>query len=1248
MNVFGTQRQQPTTWQPQSDGPKVILLSFFDGIGSAALACKRLGVATAAVLSWEDNDSCVRVINKHFPHAKHMGDFEKTPVQQVADIVKQLQQQFPGAPILVCAGPPCPDYSFVKANPEGMDGKTGRLFQEWCKWLQQFEDIMGQKCIILVECVLMKPEWATHFDMMLQANHVVGDAADWGIVSRPRLWWTRILWPSGPLATQLSPKIHWPPLQWKNFNNQPKLVLHDKNTSEANIPVEGFQFPESVQKGQTFMPCLTTPAPDDKGRAPPEKTRHEKPEQPDTMQRWREGNKQFAPWHYRKNNLMRDSQGELHLPSAQVKEFMHKLPSNYTAVPENTDRDRHRQLGNGWHMGVATRMMWLLFVASGVIQPSKGDMFTADKWYDPQPFITVPTPLHSEGARPIERAARWWLHSGCQWGPSSPKPQTPLIPVTASAQQHILLARSTAHPATVHHSLEDSLQYALFMQMHMGPTTEQWRESIINDLTDLIQEVREDSDLWMQQLPEHVQRAYCHGKSRHDPVDTSTALQVLPILILLRLLDFPQWRQLAQELSFGFQMMGPLPTGPNWLPRKDTKYTEPSDRETFIMANQAHINLTCTQKPRLDNWETMLKEVTEEWDLHRIDGPFRAPTSWPIQTVSPDDNKWRLYDVKGPVFAAKSFAISQIGSDDQAKIRRGEDWLRSAHNSTVQALDQPTHHTVQHFAELGIATNHILNASAEDVRSCLLAPRWQDWNLPPDGTLKHNVAYLQSHPDYQWPLLSGNDHEGAYRNFPLRHPEEAYLMLWTPQGLTLWRHNVLLFGATASVWAYNRMGDVMCFLSRILGMVPMLHYVDDYGSVDVPRLATSSFNFFVDFNAGLNLRTKPSKAQPPATTHKMQGVDITMGSREIQLAPTESRRTKLIRELNQCLHTNEMTPEVAAKTAGKLTFVGTTTFGKVGRAPTRQLYQRQYAKPQVPIRLNNALEIAIRTIIALLRCIRPRTVSCQGPRPGDVLYADAFFKMGDTMKAAHSATAQPGYDPKALTVDKFANGWGAVLMPAGDLNIKGLAIRGSVPTELLTRFATNKAYIYFLEAFAQIITTFFFVTIMDDLTTMFIDNEAAKHAINNGYCRERAMCNLLGCFWCLCGHSGLCPWLERVTSEANPSDEISRDVWDLVMSEQWTVLHIDVSKTKHIFQKLAEDSVYAHETAPHALRRVLAKQAIPQIWKAHSSLLKLHTRTTCVICKEPCQAKCSKCLWRCCSSCTIQLPDCLCHNEWHL
>ena len=95
------------------------------------------------------------------------------------------------------------------------------------------------------------------------------------------------------------------------------------------------------------------------------------------------------------------------------------------------------------------------------------------------------------------------------------------------------------------------------------------------------------------------------------------------------------------------------------------------------------------------------------------------------------------------------------------------------------------------------------------------------------------------------------------------------------------------------------MGDVMCFLSRTLGLVPMLHYVDDDGSVDAPPLAKLVFDFFVGFNAALNLRTKPSKAQEPAKSHQMQGVEITMGKDQSLLAPDEQKADERV-TLSRC------------------------------------------------------------------------------------------------------------------------------------------------------------------------------------------------------------------------------------------------------------------------------------------------------------------------------------------------------------
>ena len=87
------------------------------------------------------------------------------------------------------------------------------------------------------------------------------------------------------------------------------------------------------------------------------------------------------------------------------------------------------------------------------------------------------------------------------------------------------------------------------------------------------------------------------------------------------------------------------------------------------------------------------------------------------------------------------------------------------------------------------------------------------WSTIPPHTKPLPHLYLHS-TDTQ--TVWGHDHDGAYRQLPLQDPEMAYVLLQTPQGPMLWHYHVLLFGSAASVWAYNRFGDMLTHVSRRL------------------------------------------------------------------------------------------------------------------------------------------------------------------------------------------------------------------------------------------------------------------------------------------------------------------------------------------------------------------------------------------------------------------------------------------------
>ena len=181
----------------------------------------------------------------------------------------------------------------------------------------------------------------------------------------------------------------------------------------------------------------------------------------------------------------------------------------------------------------------------------------------------------------------------------------------------------------------------------------------------------------------------------------------------------------------------------------------------------------------------------------------------------------------------------------------------------------------------------------------------------------------------------GHDHDGAYRQLPLDNMSSC-------QGPALWSHNVLLIGSCASVWGYNRFGDAMVSVSRILLLCPTMQYVDDYGSAEITRHSASGFQAFEDFNRALGYRMKPSKRQSPAQTHKIQGVHISIEQQHVILTPCPQRVDRMHQDILSCIQNDHLDSDMARRMAGKCNFLTGRLFGKVGRAPLKAIYARAH------------------------------------------------------------------------------------------------------------------------------------------------------------------------------------------------------------------------------------------------------------------------------------------------------------------
>ena len=410
---------------------------------------------------------------------------------------------------------------------------------------------------------------------------------------------------------------------------------------------------------------------------------------------------------------------------------------------------------------------------------------------------------------------------------TSPRPAPHSHMPQFSWRDHLQWARTldTSHTPK---PLDPTLVWCVQAAAAFHPMAE-FRKQAVEEIRRLVDDMEDVTAAWKSQLPQHVHHAYA----------TAGGTQVPVFIHLLKQIQYPQANILEQELTQGFRLMGHLQPGTNWYIRTDQKYLQPKSSQQFADHNQQYVHRKLASPRVDDHYEFMLAEIVQEVKAGRMNGPYRQPPSWTTKTIAPAGYDLALLHLPhhNPKIAM-AFSIKQTGSDGKDKIRRGEDWRRSGHNSTCIMHDQPFHHTPDHFASLVMQTH-------------------------------------QTHPTADMHVW-GHDHDGAYRQLPLDNPENAYVLLHTPHGPTLWSHNVLLFGSSASVWGYNRFGDAMVSVSRILLLCPTMHYVDDYGSTEISEHSSSGFQAFEDFNGALGYRMKPSKRQAPAQTHKIQGVNITI------------------------------------------------------------------------------------------------------------------------------------------------------------------------------------------------------------------------------------------------------------------------------------------------------------------------------------------------------------------------------------
>ena len=361
-------------------------------------------------------------------------------------------------------------------------------------------------------------------------------------------------------------------------------------------------------------------------------------------------------------------------------------------------------------------------------------------------------------------------------------------------------------------------------------------------------------------------------------------------------------------------------------------------------------------------------------------------------------------------------------------------------------------------------------------------------------------------------VIWGLDHESAYRQLPALEPNHTWVVLPTPEGVTLWRHTVLMFGSVASVWSYCRIADLMGWLCRACLFTPALHFVDDFGSAEDDNLALSSFDSSRRLCQALGFAFKKSKEQPPDSTQTIQGVTIAVADKEVTVRGTEDRRRRLDEALVDVLTQDRLRPHEAASLAGK-----------------------------------SQLHICL--LRWSLRHASPKSFPFE-QEPHSVLYADAFFNLFEKdWRPSDEDIPQWGRTPP----ETLRNGWGFVLTVRGQT----FFAHGSVPYWFVREFSSRRAYIYIYICSRQVVPLLAMQDTIDKFVIMFVDNEPARHALTKGFGKDDSINCLLQYTWRRIEDLSLRPAWQRVTSSANVSDAVSRGDLRHARAEGWTEVQLD-------------------------------------------------------------------------------------------
>lgn len=324
---------------PGARGPKLFVLSLFDGVAAIMCALSRLPCQVVGFAASEIDRECRKLVRKRWPGVIELGRVESIDEKVVEALVNALG--FKVDIFLISAGSPCQDLTVLLAGRAGLAGSRSKLFFEIPRIYELCRARFGEKVVFMVENVFsMSGESRSEFSRVLGVPPVLIEASDLSWVRRPRLYWCS--WPVQPAGDE----------KLIDMGDYMHLQLPD-HRHESDHWVQGTW----TRMGRGPLPTFTRALPRDH---PPLQPAGIASATSEAQQRWVEDRYRFQVYQYEDNNLL--WQGELwRLPNLEERETLMGFDRGYISnclPPKFSDDEKFDlgccMIGNTFHVGAVT------------------------------------------------------------------------------------------------------------------------------------------------------------------------------------------------------------------------------------------------------------------------------------------------------------------------------------------------------------------------------------------------------------------------------------------------------------------------------------------------------------------------------------------------------------------------------------------------------------------------------------------------------------------------------------------------------------------------------------------------------------------------------------------------------------------------------------------------------------------------------------------------------------------------------